>query len=92
MATSLTRDERRVLQLLVSGKGSEEIAAALDLPPQVVRAHAYALITRMLGEREGSTTRSPSANRVEWRMSSLRGSHKHDHWNARPPPHGEPAI
>jgi DNA-binding NarL/FixJ family response regulator len=58
---SLTRDEQLVLQLLVSGKGIEEIAAALDLPPQVVRAYTYALITRMLDEREARTTRSPSA-------------------------------
>lgn len=50
MGTSLTRDEQLVLQLLVSGKGSEEIAAALDMPLEVVRTCTHALITRVLDE------------------------------------------
>jgi DNA-binding NarL/FixJ family response regulator len=52
MGTSLTRDEQLVLQLLVSGKGSEEIAAALDMPLEVVRTCTHALITRVLDEKQ----------------------------------------
>ena len=65
MGTSLTGDEQLVLQLLVSGKGSEEIAAALDMPLQVVRTCTHALITRVLDEAEASSTRPhPKSHRV----------------------------
>jgi DNA-binding NarL/FixJ family response regulator len=57
MPTPLTREERLVLQLLVSGKRSEDIADALDLPPQVVRTCTHALITRVLEDLEPSTKR-----------------------------------
>ena len=50
MATSLTRDEHLVLQHLLSGKDSEEIAAILDLPLQMVRTCVHTLITLVLDE------------------------------------------
>lgn len=52
MATSLTRDEHLVLQHLLSGKDSEEIAAILDLPLQMVRTCVHTLITWVLDEVE----------------------------------------
>lgn len=52
MATSLTRDEHLVLQHLLSGKDSEEIAAILDLPLQTVRTCVHTLITLVLDEVE----------------------------------------
>ena len=52
MATSLTRDEDLVLQHLLSGKDSEEIAAILDLPLQMVRTCVHTLITWVLDEVE----------------------------------------
>jgi anti-anti-sigma factor len=52
LATSLTHDEYLVLQHLLSGKGSEEIAAILDLPLQVVRTCLHTLITWVLDEVE----------------------------------------
>ena len=52
MATSLTRDEHLVLQHLLSGKDSEEIAAILDLPLQMVRTCVHTLITWVLDEME----------------------------------------
>lgn len=57
MATSLTQDEYLVLQQLLSGKGSEEIAAILHLPPQVVRACVHTLIARVLEDLESNTSR-----------------------------------
>jgi hypothetical protein len=52
LATSLTRDEDLVLQHLLSGKDSEEIAAILDLPLQMVRTCVHTLITWVLDEVE----------------------------------------
>jgi len=52
LATSLTRDEHLVLQHLLSGKDSEEIAAILDLPLQTVRTCVHTLITLVLDEVE----------------------------------------
>jgi anti-sigma B factor antagonist len=52
LATSLTRDEHLVLQHLLSGKDSEEIAAILDLPLQMVRTCVHTLITWVLDEME----------------------------------------
>jgi anti-anti-sigma factor len=52
LATSLTQDEYRVLQHLVSGKSSEEIGAILDLPLQMVRTCVHTLITWVLDEME----------------------------------------
>ena len=52
MATSLTQDEYLVLQHLLSGKDSEEIAAILDLPLQMVRTCVHTLITLVLDEVE----------------------------------------
>jgi len=54
--TPLTKEERLVLELLVLGKRSEEIAGALDLPPQVVRNCTQTLITRVLEDLEPSST------------------------------------
>jgi len=56
VATPLTREERLVLQLLILGKRSEEVASALDLPPQVVRTCTHALITRVLEEHQPDRT------------------------------------
>jgi DNA-binding CsgD family transcriptional regulator len=47
LATSLTQDEYLVLQHLLSGKSSEEIAAILDLPLQMVRTYEHKLVTRV---------------------------------------------
>ena len=70
MGTSLTRDEQLVLQLLVSGKGSEEIAAALDMPLEVVRTCTHALITRVLDESKQVPLR-PTACHTKRRQSDL---------------------
>jgi hypothetical protein len=56
MGTSLTREQQLVLQHLVSGKNTEEIAATLDLPLQAVRTCTHTLITLVLDQREASTT------------------------------------
>ena len=50
MSMSLTRDEQKVLQHLVSGESCEEIAASLDLPLQVVRKRTHTLITWVVDE------------------------------------------
>jgi DNA-binding CsgD family transcriptional regulator len=52
LATSLTQDEYLVLQHLLSGKSSEEIAAILDLPLQMVRTYVHTLVTRVLEKVE----------------------------------------
>jgi anti-anti-sigma factor len=52
LATSLTQDEYLVLQHLLSGESSEEIAAILDLPLQMVRTCVHTLITWVLDEVE----------------------------------------
>lgn len=59
MATSLTRDEQLVLQHLLSGEESKEIADTLGLPLQVVRTCTHTLITRVLDEL-GESGRTPS--------------------------------
>lgn len=69
MATSLTRDEHLVLQHLVSGKGTEDIAATLDLPLPVVRTHTHTLIARVLEQSEARATR-PHPVSHERRLSS----------------------
>lgn len=56
MGTSLTREQQLVLQHLVSGRSTEEIAATLDLPLQVVRNYTRTLITLVLDKRNASTT------------------------------------
>jgi DNA-binding NarL/FixJ family response regulator len=55
LATSLTQDEYLVLQHLLSGKSTEEIAAALDWPLQAVRNCTRTLITLVLDKLEAST-------------------------------------
>jgi DNA-binding NarL/FixJ family response regulator len=45
MAMPLTQDERIVLRHLILGESSEEIAATLDWPLQVVRNCTHTLIT-----------------------------------------------
>jgi hypothetical protein len=61
MATLLTRDERLVLQNLATGRGIEEIAAALNWPLQAVRwTCTYPLITWVLDELDASTTPADS--------------------------------
>ena len=45
MAMPLTQGEQLVLRHLISGESSEEIAAALDWPLQVVRNCTHTLIT-----------------------------------------------
>ncbi len=52
MATPLAQDEYRVLQHLLSGKGSEDIAAILDLPLELVRNCVHTLLTWALDEVE----------------------------------------
>jgi hypothetical protein len=59
MAMPLTQDEQLVLRHLVSGESSEEIAAALDWPLQVVRNCTHTLRTWVLDELEASG-RTPS--------------------------------
>ena len=50
MAMPLTQDEQLVLRHLVAGETSEEIAAALDWPLQVVRNYTHTLRTWVLDE------------------------------------------
>lgn len=64
MATSLTQDEYLVLQHLLSGKGSEEIATILDLPLQVVRTCVHTLIQRVLDETRSEAASSSSGLRT----------------------------
>lgn len=52
MATAVTQDEYLVLQHLLSGKTSEEIAAILDLPLQTVRTCVHTLVTWVLDKVE----------------------------------------
>ena len=59
MAMPLTQDEQLVLRHLVSGESSEEIAAALDWPLQVVRNYTHTLRTWVLDEL-GAGRRTPS--------------------------------
>ena len=59
MAMPLTQDEQLVLRHLVSGESSEEIAAALDWPLQVVRNCTHTLRTWVLDEL-GASGRTPS--------------------------------
>ena len=59
MARQLTQDEQLVLQHLVSGESSEEIAATLGWPLQAVRNCTHALITWVLDEL-GARGRTPS--------------------------------
>ena len=62
MTILLTQDEQLVLRHLISGESSEEIAAALDWPLQVVRNCTHTLITWALdelGERTNSKRVSP---------------------------------
>ena len=59
MTMPLTQDEQLVLRHLVSGESSEEIAAALDWPLQVVRNCTHTLITWVLDEL-GASGRTPS--------------------------------
>ena len=59
MAMPLTRDEQLVLRHLLSGESRAEIAAALDWPPQAVRACTHTLITWVLDEL-GDSGRTPS--------------------------------
>jgi hypothetical protein len=54
LTTSLTQDEYLVLQHLLSGKGTEEIATILELPLHVVRTCIHRLITWVLDELEPS--------------------------------------
>ena len=54
MATSFTQDEYLVLQHLLSGKGTEEIATILELPLHVVRTCIHMLVTWVLDELEPS--------------------------------------
>jgi hypothetical protein len=56
MGTSLTRRQVLVLQHLVSGKSTEEIAATLHLPLHAVRTCTHTLIALVLDKREASTT------------------------------------
>jgi hypothetical protein len=58
-AMPLTQDEQLVLRHLVSGESSEEIAAALDWPLQVVRNCTHTLRTWVLDEL-GASGRTPS--------------------------------
>jgi DNA-directed RNA polymerase specialized sigma24 family protein len=57
MAMPLTQDEQIVLRHLISGESSEEIAATLDWPLQVVRNCTHTLITWVLDglEERGRT-------------------------------------
>jgi hypothetical protein len=59
MAMPLTQDEQLVLRHLVSGESSEEIAAALDWPLQVVWNCTHTLRTWVLDEL-GASGRTPS--------------------------------
>jgi hypothetical protein len=59
MAMPLTQDEQLVLRHLLSGESSEEIAAALDWPLQVVRNCTHTLRTWVLDEL-GASGRTPS--------------------------------
>jgi len=52
MARPLTQDEQIVLRHLISGESSEDIAATLDWPLQVVRNCTHTLITLVLDELE----------------------------------------
>ena len=55
----LTQDEQLVLQHLVAGRTSEEIAATLGWPLQAVRNRTHTLITWVLDEL-GASGRTPS--------------------------------
>ena len=59
MAMPLTQDEQLVLRHLLSGESSEEIAAALDWPLQVVRNCTHTLRKWVLDEL-GASGRTPS--------------------------------
>jgi hypothetical protein len=66
MPMPLTKDERRALRYLASGKSIEEVAAILNWPVQAMRwTCAHPLVTWVLGELEASTapSGSPGARR-----------------------------
>jgi hypothetical protein len=103
VATSLTQDEYRVLQHALSGKSTEEIAAILDLPVQVVLTCVRTLFTKVLNERE-LTTSPPAPPPVGMPALSSIGTERpmasppfaHPRTlgaqEPAPDPHGEPAV
>ncbi len=62
MSMPLTKDERRALRYLASGKSIEEVAAILNWPIQAMRwTCAHPLVTWVLDELEASTSPSGSS-------------------------------
>lgn len=61
MSMPLTKDERRALRYLASGKSIEEVAAILNWPVQAMRwTCAHPLVTWVLDELEARTSPSGS--------------------------------
>jgi hypothetical protein len=61
VAMALTRDERRVLRYLASGRSTEEIAAVLNSPLQAVGwTSTHTVIAWVLDELEASSTPADS--------------------------------
>jgi anti-anti-sigma factor len=104
LATSLTHDEYLVLQHLLSGKGSEEIATILDLPLQMVRTCVHTLITLVLDEVEPNQGRParpsvgmPNAASVDMEKSTAgppfaQTTRTQGAQQPAPEPHREPGV
>jgi anti-anti-sigma factor len=104
LATSLTHDEYLVLQHLLSGKGSEEIGAILDLPLQMVRTCVHTLITWVLDEVEPNQGRParpsvgmPNAASVDMEKSTAgppfaQTTRTQGAQQPAPEPHREPGV
>lgn len=104
MATSLTHDEYLVLQHLLSGKGSEEIATILDLPLQMVRTCEHTLITWVLDAVEPNQGRParpsvgmPNAASVDMEKSTAgppfaQTTRTQGAQQPAPEPHREPGV
>jgi anti-anti-sigma factor len=104
LATSLTHDEYLVLQHLLSGKGSEEIATILDLPLQMVRTCEHTLITWVLDAVEPNQGRParpsvgmPNAASVDMEKSTAgppfaQTTRTQGAQQPAPEPHREPGV
>jgi anti-anti-sigma factor len=104
LATSLTHDEYLILQHLLSGKGSEEIATILDLPLQMVRTCEHTLITWVLDAVEPNQGRParpsvgmPNAASVDMEKSTAgppfaQTTRTQGAQQPAPEPHREPGV